>query len=102
MGEKYNSKDNGNPESKFSNMTEGSFTELNTRNEMSSDCELQKELCVSAMLFSSVQMEELEKENADETEGGLELYKDLWHAIEEEGLLYLGRCIAHKFPHCQL
>lgn len=102
LGEKYNSKDNGNPESKFANMTEGSFTELNTCNEMSSDCELEKELCVSAMLFSSLQMEELDKENADETEGALELYKDLGQAIEEEGLLYLGGYIAHKFPHCQL
>lgn len=72
MEAKYNTADNGNPDT---NMSEGSFTEWKTNEEVSSNCELQNELIISAMSFSSLHSDVVGEEKKYENEESLELEK---------------------------
>lgn len=63
---------------------------------------LDKELCLSAMLFTSMDAEnDLEFEGGDTQEDLEKNYLNLEHVSEMEGLRYVGGYIAHKFPQYQ-
>lgn len=61
-----------------------------------SDCKLQEELALSAMMFSSMPLENFE--NNDENDETESLAKGLEEAIEEEGDLYFAGFVAQKSP----
>lgn len=61
-----------------------------------SDCNLQEELTLSAMLFASMNLENFE--NNDENDETESLVKRLEEAIEEEGDQYFAGFVAQKFP----
>ena len=74
------------------------------RNTASKDESLNQELCLSAMLFTTlyVKESETESEDIDDFEVAFREADTLEDAMETEGLRYVGGYIAKKFPQYQL
>lgn len=83
-------------------LSQDKFKGMNTiESEMSEQenyCELQRELTLSAMMFSSLYPENSERETNNENDDITKLEKGLEETIEEEGDLYFAGFVAHKFP----
>lgn len=88
-------------ESNDVSLSEKSFTDLNASHEDNSS--LDNELCLSAMLFTSMNDVDLEfeDENDDDDKGFERSELNLETVSEMEGLRYVGGYIAHKFPQYQ-
>ncbi|KAK4313005.1 hypothetical protein Pmani_015616 [Petrolisthes manimaculis] len=63
---------------------------------------LQQELCLSAMMFASLDPYQMESnDNIDDIDDDVPVSLELESEIKSEGLRYLGGYIAFKFPQFQ-
>lgn len=87
-------------------MSEGSFTTLNIIQatvDNTTEKPLQCELCLSAMLFSTLTVESVtEVDESKHDPSDIDKWdSNLENAVETEGLWYAGGYLAHKFPQYQ-
>ncbi|KAG0710837.1 hypothetical protein GWK47_021973 [Chionoecetes opilio] len=97
LGAKYNVL----PHINATNLTEASFTAVFSVEQEKEDT-LQNELNLTAMIFATVMHSDDRKENDPENCDTDDHSINLEDAIKEEGELYLGGYIAHKFPEYKL